>query len=127
MVNPESSSEPAKQIDVPMKDELETRLSAIIVLYEDGGVMRPGGQCGCCGSGPDPEPDWRPEPWYIYRAGICDGDGIYFSMLCEGCIKEVQFENAKRVQTERDDTAKEISELMGADIDGAQTFMDDLG
>ncbi len=126
MVNPDLPSDAEKQNDVPLKDELETRLSAFIVLYDDGGVMRPGGQCGCCGDGPEPISQERYEPWYIYRAGICDSEGVYYSMLCEGCLEEIRFENTKRTQTERDETAEQIAELMGDDIDGAQAFMDDL-
>lgn len=25
---------------------------------------------------------------YIYRAGLCDSDDVYYSMLCEGCLEE---------------------------------------
>ena len=82
--------------------------------------------CGCCGGGPDVSPSWRPEPWYIYRAGICDSDGVYYSMLCEGCLEEIQDENARRPATERDEIAREVTELLGDDIDGAQAMMEDL-
>ena len=71
-------------------------------------------------------PSWRPEPWYIYRAGICDSDGVYYSMLCEGCLEEIQDENARRPATERDEIAREVTELLGDDIDGAQAMMEDL-
>jgi hypothetical protein len=47
-------------------------------------------------------------------------------MLCEGCLEELRAENAKREPTERDEQAQCVSELMGDDVDGAQTFMDDL-
>ncbi len=62
----------------------------------------------------------------MYRAGICDSDGVYYSMLCEGCLDEVRFENSQRPQTERDEIAREVTGLLGDDIDGAQTMMDDL-
>ena len=126
MKTPDLPSDATDRIDVPMKDELETRFASAIITYDDRGVKRPGGQCGCCGTGPNPEPDWRVEPWYIYRAGICDTDGVYYSMLCEDCLETIRAEKAKRIDTERDEIACEITELMGADVDGAQTFMDDL-
>ena len=126
MTTPDLPSDTPKQIDVPMKDELEARFKTTIITYEKRGVMCPGGQCGCCGTGPNGEPDWQSEPWYIYRAGICDGDGVYYSMLCEDCLETIRAENAKRIATERDETASDITELMGDDVDGAQTFMDDL-
>lgn len=111
---------------VPLKAELEKRFGAKIVTYEDGSDICPGGQCGCCGSGPNVSPDWRDEPWYVFRAGICDADGVYFSMLCEGCLEEIRAENDHRPQTQRDEIAREITELLGDDVDGAQSMMDDL-
>ena len=109
-----------------MHAEMEQRMDAKIVTYDDRGVLKPGGMCGCCGSGPNANPDWRHEPWYVYKAGFCDTDGVYYSQLCEGCLEDIRHENSKRPQTERDDVARTISELMGDDIDGAQVFMDDL-
>lgn len=111
---------------VPKRKEMEQQLGASVVTYEDGRKTLPGGMCGCCGGGPDPTPDWRAEPWYIYRAGICDRDGVCYSMLCEGCLEELRHENATREPTQRDDAASIVTELLGDDIDGAQTFMDDL-
>lgn len=111
---------------VPHREEMEGRLQAVVVTFNDNGVIKPGGMCGCCGGGPDPAPDWRAEPWYVYRAGICDADGIYFAMLCEGCLEDIRTENKRRPQTERDRIAREVSELLGDDIDGAQAMMDDL-
>lgn len=60
------------------------------------------------------------------RAGICDTDGVFYGMLCEGCLEEIRFENSKRPQTERDEVAETITELLGDDIDGAQSMMDDM-
>ena len=34
--------------------------------------------------------------------------------------------NAKRPKSERDEIAREVTELLGDDIDGAQVMMDDL-
>jgi hypothetical protein len=109
-----------------MRSEMESRLGAKVITYEDGKTIRPGGMCACCGSGPDVEPSWRGDPWYIYHAGICDRDGVYFGMLCEECLEEIRAENARRPETERDEIARVVSELLGDDIDGAQVMMDDL-
>jgi hypothetical protein len=105
---------------------MESRLRAEVVTYESKGQVLPGGMCGCCGGGPNSEPDWRDEPWYIYRAGLCDGDGVYYSMLCEGCLDDIRAENAKRPQTERDRMAQLVTELLGDDLDGADGLMEDL-
>ncbi len=115
-----------RTVSVPMKAELEDRFAAKIVTYECDGQILPGGMCRCCGGGPNVAPDWRDEPWYIYRAGICDSDSVYYSMLCEGCLEEIRSEQSQRPETERDQVAREITELMGDDLDGAQVFMDDL-
>jgi hypothetical protein len=120
------AGEGAISIAMPMRSEMESRLGARVVTYEDGNKVLPGGMCGCCGSGPDVEPSWRGDPWYVYKAGFCDSDGVYFSMLCEGCLEELRAENAGRPQTERDEIARELTELLGSDIDGAQAMMDDL-
>lgn len=82
--------------------------------------------CGCCGSGPNATPDYRADPWYVYRAGFCDADGVYYSMLCEGCLEELREENVKRVKTTRDEAAQAITDLLGDDLDGAQAMMEDL-
>ncbi|MCH7727470.1 MAG: hypothetical protein IH991_13455 [Planctomycetes bacterium] len=113
-------------VDVPMQADLEERMGARIVTYEDGDTIRPGGMCGCCGGGPIAKPDWRHESWYVFRAGICDSDGVYYSMLCEGCLEDIRHDNSKRSETERDQMAQEITELLGDDLDGAQIMMDDL-
>lgn len=117
---------PGNGATVPLRDELESRYGAKIVTYDANGIEQPGGMCGCCGSGPDVSPSWRPDPWYIYRAGVCDVDQVYYSMLCEGCLEDIRAENARRPQTERDLIAHEVTELLGDDLDGAQTMMDEL-
>ncbi len=123
---PRDNESPQGQLAIPMRDELESQLQARIVTYENSGQELPGGMCGCCGGGSDAKPDWRSEPWYIYRAGICDTDGVYYSMLCEGCLEDIRFANEGRADTQRDETARQITDLMGDDLDGAQGFMDDL-
>ena len=108
-----------------MRAEMEAHLQAKVVTFEKDGHEFPGGMCGCCGAGPDGNPDWRSDPWYIYQAGICDGDGVYYSMLCEGCVEDIRAENAKRPDSERDEVARLVTELLGDDLDGAQSFMED--
>ena len=117
---------PQRQEEIPFRAEMEARLNAKIVTFESDGALKPGGMCRCCGGGPNVAPDWRPDPWFVYQAGICDSDGIYFSMLCEGCLEDIRHENDRRPQTERDEVAREVTELLGDDLDGAQTMMDDL-
>lgn len=109
-----------------MRQELESRFESTVVTYHDGNAEQAGGMCNCCGSGPDIAPDWRSEPWYIYRAGVCDCDSVYYSMLCEDCLQTIRAEQAKRIPTEIDQIAEQVTELMGDDLDGAQVFMDDL-
>lgn len=110
---------------LPLRKEMEERQKAKVVTFEDDGAIKPGGQCSCCGSGPNATPDWRGDPWYVYQAGVCDADGIYYSMLCEGCLEDIRHENEQRPRTERDDFAREVTELLGDDLDGAQSMMDD--
>ncbi len=105
---------------------LESRLNAKAITFNDGGKEMPGGMCNCCGGGPNPEPEWRAEPWLIYRAGICDADGVYFSMLCEGCLEDIRDSNARRPKTLRDEYAELVTELLGEDLEGAQSMMDDF-
>jgi len=120
-----SNDKPAHP-SVPMKAELEQRFNAKIITYDHGNNdHRPGGMCSCCGSGPDAQPEWREEPWYVYRGGLCDSDGVYYSMLCEGCLEEFTFELEQRPGTLRDEMSKVVNELLGDDIDGAQAMMDD--
>jgi len=117
---------PENRPAIPQRQELESRLQARIVTYERDAEERPGGMCRCCGGGPNVAPDWRADPWYIYQAGICDSDGIYYSTLCEGCLEEIREENARRPTTERDEIAREVTKLLGDDLDGAQAMMEDL-
>lgn len=109
-----------------MQPELESRFAAKIITFDDRGVVRPGGMCACCGGGPEVTPSWRGEPWYVYRAGLCDSDGVFYSQLCEGCLEDIREDSARRPQTERDEIAETITDLLGDDIDGAQSMMDDL-
>jgi hypothetical protein len=104
---------------------MEARLQAKVVTFEKDGDESPGGMCQCCGGGPETEPAWRSEPWYVFYAGLCDGDGVYYAALCEGCLEDIRAENAKRPTTNRDEVAKVVTELLGDDIDGAQSFMED--
>lgn len=118
---PRDNESPQGGLPIPMRVNLELELQARIVTYEISGKELPGGMCGCCGGGPDAKPDWRSEPWYVYRAGICDADGVYYSMLCEGCLEEIREENARRPQTERDEIAREVTELLARIIHEPET------
>lgn len=117
---------PRKRPAIPQRRELETRFQAKVIVYECDGKELPGGMCNCCGCGPKVEPGWRDEPWYVYRAGICDSDGVYYGMLCEGCLEDIRAANVRRPESLRDEIAREVNELLGDDVDGAQSFMDDL-
>lgn len=106
--------------------EMEQRFEARIITFEDNGVLKAGGQCRLCGAGPNIKPDYQSEPRYIYQAGLCDSDGVYYGACCEDCLEDLPFENAQRVKNERDQIAEQITELLGDDIDGMQTMMDDM-
>ena len=117
--------EPSDNSHIPRRAEMEEFYKTKVVTFMDGDVKKPGGMCNCCGSGPKTEPDWRGDPWYVYQAGICDSDGVFYGMLCEGCLEEIRHANEQRVVTERDEQAEIIRHLFEDDIDGMQTFMDD--
>ncbi len=97
--------------------------------YRPEAKVSVGGMCSCCGAsghvdGPD---DW----WLVMRAGFCDSDGVFMSMLCvgpdgTGCFTEIRDQSRKRPVSLRDMAAAEISELLGDDVDGAQSLMDDF-
>jgi hypothetical protein len=93
-------------------------------------LTSPGGMCSCCGAGPrvTDANDW----WLVFKAGLCDGDGVFYSMLCggcdgSGCLEEIRHENAKRTPTFRDEMAEMISLINGDDVDGMEADMDDGG
>ena len=111
---------------IPMRAVLEDRLQANVIVFDDGGVERPGGMYRCCGCGPNAAPDFQAEPWYIYRANLCDSDGVFYSMACEECLEDLRYQHSQRPKTGRDEMGDIVSDLMGDDIDGAQTMMDDL-
>ena len=84
--------------------------------------------CSCCGAGPrvTDEHDW----WLVFKAGLCDSDGVFYSMLCdgpsgEGCLSVIRAENKRRKPTFRDDVADIISMMNGDDVDGMQTDFED--
>ena len=91
-------------------------------------LLSPGGMCSCCGAGPrvTDEHDW----WLVFKAGLSDSDGVFYSMLCvgcdgSGCLPEVRAANARRKPTFRDEAGALVMDLMGDDIDGAESMMDD--
>jgi hypothetical protein len=109
-----------------MRAQLEKRVGAKVITYERDGTILPGGMCACCGAGPNAQPDWQSDPSYIYKAAMCDSDGVYYAMLCEACLEDFRAANDRRPLTERDEIAREITRLLGDDVDGAQTTMDDF-
>ena len=112
----EGGSEHRPSESIPLRSELEQRLRSTVVTFDDDGQEKPGGMCNCCGSGPDVAPSWRGDPWYIYQAGLCDSDGVFYSMLCEGCLEDIRDENGQRPQTIRDQQAAIVAELLGDDL-----------
>ena len=93
------------------------------------GKLSPGGQCSCCGLSPhvDGVFDW----WLVFKAGLVDSDGVYYSMLCDnstndGCLSSIRREKERREKTKRDEAAEVLSEMLGDDVDGAEAMMDDL-
>jgi hypothetical protein len=111
----------------------EASHQASVVVFQSqfdnpNGLYEPGGMCSCCGAGPrvTSRHDW----WLVFRGGICDSDGVYYSQLCAGpnggCLTDLREENARRKRTSRDRAANIVNDLMGNDVDGAQAFMEDL-
>ena len=84
--------------------------------------------CSCCSA--KPTKDWR-----VYKAGISDSDGIYFSYLCgapddglDGCL-EWAIDDAKKATGSakgRQIAASILSDLLGDDEDGIASEMEDL-
>lgn len=105
------------------RPRLERELGAKVITYESEGLELPGGMCSCCGGGPEMEGPGR--PWLIFRAGLCDSDGVFYGQLCEGCLDDVRAEAKRRGKTVRDERAAVIADLLGDDIDGAEALMED--
>ena len=96
--------------------------------YRPDDPVRPGGMCSCCGAGPriQDEHDW----WLVFKAGVCDFDGVFMSMLCVGpggvgCLEEIRPDADRRKPSFRDDAAELIADLLGDDLDGAQAMFED--
>jgi hypothetical protein len=114
--------------------DAETMFKAKVITFESQfdnpkKLTSPGGMCSCCGAGPrvSDEHDW----WLVFRAGLCDSDGVFYAMLCggpsgEGCLEEIRHENAKRKRTVRDDAAAVTRMMNGDDVDGMAADMDDF-
>jgi hypothetical protein len=112
----------------------EARFKTPVITFESSfdnpkRLTSPGGQCSCCGLSPniESEDDW----WLVFKAGLADSDGVYYSMLCDnpsrdGCLSDIRRANDKRTPTMRDEAAALVSDLMGDDVDGAEAFMEDL-
>jgi hypothetical protein len=114
--------------------DAEARHKAKVITFESQfdnsqNLTSPGGMCSRCGTGPrvSDEHDW----WLVFKAGLCDSDGVFYSMLCggpsgEGCLETIRDENARRTRTHRDDAADVIRMINGDDVDGMESDMDEL-
>ncbi|MCA9068059.1 MAG: hypothetical protein KDA84_04015 [Planctomycetaceae bacterium] len=111
---------------LPMRAELEQRFQSTVIVFEKNGQLHPGGACRCCGCGPNARPDYQHEPRYIYKANLCDADGVFYAMACEDCLEEIRLANRLRPKTDRDEMAEIIGEMMDEDLDGSQSMMDDF-
>ena len=96
--------------------------------YRPDESAHPGGMCSCCGAGPriDAEDDW----WLVFKAGFCDSDGVFMSMLCagpdgSGCLEDIRADSDRREPSFRDEAAALIADLLGDDLDGAQAMFED--
>jgi len=87
------------------------------------------GMCACCGlsAGSSGKKTDYGVTWYVFKAGWCDSDGVYYPRLCGGiedgiciggCIQEVVPREPKGEDI--------ITELLGDDLDGAQAMAEDL-
>ena len=94
-----------------------------IVTYTDDrtGRQLPGGQCRCCGAGPNPE-----DGLLVRKAGLCDVDGVFYAMLCSCCLDDMLAKQARRQPTARDEKARLVVELLEDDLDGMEAMMEDL-
>jgi hypothetical protein len=113
--------------------EAELMLQATVITFESQfdnpkSLTEPGGMCSCCGAGPriTGREDW----WLVFKAGLCDSDGVFYSMLCDnptgdGCLSAIGRENAKRKPTFRDEAADIIASMNGDDVDGMQAEFED--
>ena len=108
---------------IPLRRRMERENKAKIVTWNHENRDRPGGSCSCCGGGHDLEMD---PPWYVYHAGIADRDGVFYSMLCQGCLEDIRWENMKRAKTAVDHKAALVKDLMPGDPDGQASMMEDM-
>lgn len=107
------------RITKKMKSAIEREFFAKVITYRaSDGREHLGGMCARCGAGPS-------DITAIFRANMCDSDGIYYGMLCGECYEMVEAENYKRLPTERDVKARILGELLGDDIDGIDSMMDE--
>lgn len=101
-------------------------------------IHRLGGSCSCCGASPtlhigtmDDDGDHGTDWLVVFKAGLVDSDGVYYSMLCglddgSGCLGSIRAENARRTPTCRDEAATLVTDLLEDDPDGAQAMMEDF-
>jgi hypothetical protein len=104
-----------------MISEFSDERYPVVTFHDSDGQESPGGQCRCCGAGPNPDNDF-----YIHKAGLCDSDGIFYSMLCRSCLDDILAKYGKRKRSLRDQKAQLVTELLGDDLDGMEAMMEDL-
>lgn len=80
-----------------------------------------GHDCSCCGSTDNGE------DFFVFRAGWCDSDGVYYPRLCGdgngyGCIYEVV-----PAESHKNEAAQMLLDLMpGEADDGVVTMLEDM-
>lgn len=80
-----------------------------------------GHDCSCCGSRDNGE------DWFVFKAGWCDSDGVYYAKLCgdfegRGCIYEVDYPKSFK-----NEAAKVLQDMMpGEFADGVPSMLDEL-
>lgn len=105
---------------------------AVVTIGEFKTTRVGGCYCGCCGFQPSEED----EDFHLWRAGICDGDGVFYAALCGltdatgGCLESILLERDKNLcesgyPAKRQHAADFIARLQGDDYDAAQVEVED--
>ena len=108
-----------------------------LVTVFDRQWARSPASCSCCSASPTRDDAPLTEyPWYCYRAGLTDRDGVHYGYLCgdvdglAGCLESVLLEQHKdkvagRKPTGAQVATKILSDLMPDDPDGVQAEIED--
>lgn len=85
------------------------------------GRLGTGHECSCCGARDNGE------DFFVFRAGWCDDDGVYYSKLCGdgrgyGCIYEVE-----PADSAKNEAAQLFIDMMpGEEDDGVPAMLEDF-